>query len=675
MPGDALLQPHVEVITRSAEGDQGPPARWYRSRRLGVFVVVFALVLLPGLAWDFLRPAQYRATASVLTEQPPVDQLGWIESGPDVQHVAIQGRLLLGPELLEEALRLAGEQTDLGVTAADDLAGMLDVTPVPDTNLVELSATGEDPDLLAPIVNSWVAAYLELRQIRLEREIGDTLDALREEHEALGTEIQSRTAALEQFRSENDIVTLERSGNEALARLESLQADLNRARDEAVEAEARLAASEAAIERGDPVVPSSEQGVLDELEARSAELRGKLIELEKRYLPMFLDNHPEHRVIPAQLEALEAQIEEKLAHGRRVVLVQGRREVEQARQRVSVLERELGQQKGTAGTFTTSFARYESMQAELTALEKMYQETGARVVELEAKGLEKYPPVEVIDAAHRPTRPFQPQYWRDALWVLVAAAVSALGAVWLTEYLTRRPRSREETAPVTGVRVYGGGQGATFTGHTPSPAITATVPQQTIPGPKPAILPGALPRELIPAEVGALWGLADPVSRQLMALLLSGLSLEECAALEAHQFNLAAGSVRTAGTRPREIRLAPAITALFTRSQPLPAWADSNHHRSPAELASRIALLAHDAGLTQPAEVTADTLRHSYIAFLVRQGARLTELEQLVGTMPPSELTRYASLSPAGQAKPLTDVETTYPSLKDPEQRASSVTG
>jgi len=38
--------------------------------------LVFFLVLAPGLAWDFLRPAQYRAKATLLTEQPPVDVRG-----------------------------------------------------------------------------------------------------------------------------------------------------------------------------------------------------------------------------------------------------------------------------------------------------------------------------------------------------------------------------------------------------------------------------------------------------------------------------------------------------------------------------------------------------------------------------------------------------------------------
>lgn len=664
-PGGALPRPHVEVITGATGEGRGPPPPWYRAQRLRVFLLVFFLVLVPGLAWDFLRPAQYRAKATLLTEQPPVNMRGAVEQGPDVQHVAIQGRLLLAPELLQITLERAGRDIPLTVATADALALMLGVTSVPDTNLVELSATGNEPDQLAPLVNAWVEGYLDLRQRELEREIGSVLDALRDEHRALGETIESKTRALEDFRAKSDIVTLERDGNEALARLKALQQDLNRVRDEAIEAESRLIAAQEAVARGDPIVPASEQVTLEALEAKLSELKGKLIAMEKRFLPMFLENHPEHRVIPAQIAALEQQIEKKLAHGRSLVLVQGRREVEQSSRRVEVLERDLAEQKRAAAGFTDAFAQYEARQTDLTGLQTMYQETGARVVELEAKGLEKYPPVKVIDEAHRPAYPFHPRYWRDALWVLLAAALSALGAVLLTEFLTRRPRSEEGAVPVTGVRVYAGGQVPAVGAGMSAPALQAAELALAIADSEPVSLPGLRPRELIPAEVDALWELAEPMSRQLMALLLSGLSLDECAALGTEEFDPGAGSVRSPWPPGREIPLAPAVAEHFARSNPLPLWAGADYHQTPEELARRIALLAHDAGLSQPAEVTAEALRYSYIAFLVRQGARLTELERIVGVMSVAELTGFAALAPAGQAKPLSEVDRIYPTLKN----------
>jgi hypothetical protein len=83
--------------------------------------------------------------------------------------------------------------------------------------------------------------------------------------------------------------------------------------------------------------------------------------------------------------------------------------------------------------------------------------------------------------------------------------------------------------------------------------------------------------------------------------------------------------------------------------------------RAQGELEARLCLLAHDAGLSRPDEVTAAALRQSYLAFLARQGARLTELEQVAGRVGAAELARYAPLAPSGPARPLAEVDPSYP--------------
>jgi integrase len=214
---------------------------------------------------------------------------------------------------------------------------------------------------------------------------------------------------------------------------------------------------------------------------------------------------------------------------------------------------------------------------------------------------------------------------------------------------------------VTGIRVFAGasGAGGLLAGTEPRPALGGSEPVPAIPGAAPVSLPATLPRELIPAETGALWTLADPLSRQLLVLLLSGLTLEECAALTAGDFDLPAFAVLPPSQPPRLVPLSPHACVLFAASSPLPLWAGDG--QAPADLEARIGLLASDAGLTRPQEVTAAVLRHTWLTFLVRQGARLTELERIAGRIPAAELARYQALSPAGPARPLAEVDLVYP--------------
>lgn len=71
----------------------------------------------------------------------------------------------------------------------------------------------------------------------------------------------------------------------------------------------------------------------------------------------------------------------------------------------------------------------------------------------------------------------------------------------------------------------------------------------------------------------------------------------------------------------------------------------------PANLESLLTQLlyaAHDARLERAHEITPNALRHTYIAFPVRQGIRFADLAQLVGQLPAATLAACSALAPAG---------------------------
>jgi hypothetical protein len=69
----------------------------------------------------------------------------------------------------------------------------------------------------------------------------------------------------------------------------------------------------------------------------------------------------------------------------------------------------------------------------------------------------------------------------------------------------------------------------------------------------------------------------------------------------------------------------------------------------PEDIQSILACAAFDAGLTGAGSVTADVLRHTCIAWLVRQGLRFSELGSLVGRPSPEALALYATMAPEGR--------------------------
>ncbi len=668
--------PQLEILSRG-EGLRFVRTTLGRSPRFKVFAAVFILVLAVGSAWNFSRTPIYRATATVLVEAPKGIGLGAGEQGADLQNVTAQGRVLLARDLLEETLALAGGQ-DQSVQALDPefLRAMLKVRPIAETNLVELQATGSDPERLALLVNVWIETYSSRRQRQVQQDVDERLVRLQEEYDRLDAEKQKKAVALDQYRRLHNIDTLEQDGNQAVARLRSVTDELNTAKAEHIEAEAELAALEDAIATGEPVVPPSEQAGLDALQEKAAALRSRLSDLRKRYTRLYLESEPSLRELPLQLAQLEDLIGSNLADGRDYMKSQFSRAVARSGRQVEVLEQELAAARVRASDFTSRFARYDRLQDDLQEVDALHRDLEGRLMKVKAEAPQAYRQVEVLEWAFPPRIPVEPHYWRDFAYHLGAAALAALLAVLLFEFLTRRERDEDEMAPLTGVRVFGlaaAGRHPIAKGAAPA-ALEAGRPLRE----EVRSLPGSLARELLLGEVGALIALADPASRQLIGLLLSGLTEEECAGLSETDFDLPSSRVR-APTDGRAVELAAPLVADLERRRPLPLWAQASEgaaaepRASAARLLDRLPLLAHDAGVARPHEVDAAALRHTYVCYLVRQGARLTEIERIVGHLPAAALARYGAYSPGGAAKPLESVHRIYPAvagyLANPDDR------
>lgn len=659
--------PHVEVLTRPpGPATVATPLR--HSTRFRVFAVTFLTILVAGSVWNFTRPAIYRATATVLVEVPEGIGFAAGEDGTDTQNVAVQERILLARDLLEEALQTAARNgAQIGTLDVDALGRMLSVLPTPETNLVELTAVGREPVLLADLVNAWIDAYLARRQRQVQTDVDSTLSKLQEEYARLEATKRERAAALDAYRTENDIDTMESQGNQALARLASLTAELNKAQAEETKAQADREALEQAIGRGEPVVPPEEQSGLDQMRADAAKLRSHLAVIQKRYTRVYLENEPSLREVPAQLAELETRIAKKIAEGREFLRSKLTREIERARRQRTTIEQQLAVARSEASRFTARYSRYETMKRDLEKLDEMHRDLQARLAEVKAKAPAQYAQVKVVESAFPPKRPFEPEYGRDFLLTAAGAFGTALVGVLLVEVLGRRPREPDEMLPVTGVRVFAP---AASESSLPRDLLAADRSNEMLASPLRSeaaqALPSAILRELLVAEVRALIELSDPATKELIGFLLCGLAPQECAELEETHFLLDDDSGQNVLEAPgdgRKLPIPPGLSAVLRAHRPIPLWSGASGSAAFDNLSARIGLLAHDAGLAHSSEIGVDALRHTYLCFLARQGARLTELERVVGTIPANELARYSVYKPAGPGRPLAELELCYPAL------------
>jgi len=382
-------------------------------RRVRVFLLTFFLCLAVGLAWDFQRPALYRASASLLTVAPPeVDQQN-VEA--DIQHVTIQKQRLLGRPLLERVAReLAAKNPETEIPGVDGIRAMLDVSILPETNLVELQAQGGNPAMLSLLVNTWIESYLKLREEEVAALNARTVDVLREQYENLGRKIEEKRAALNDFRENNQILSTERDENRVLSRLKGLNESLNAANEEMVKARARLDAVESAIARGETVVPEQDKRAYAQMVQRAQELREQVAEMNRRYTKQYIERSASLKVIPEKLAKLEEEIRRSQRSGQDYALTSARQDYAAAKQTVESLRKQLEDFKAGASEFTARFSEYQAMQEDLAGLELLYRELEDRLVKVEITNRAKYPQLQVVEWAYPPEKPIWPHYWRDA---------------------------------------------------------------------------------------------------------------------------------------------------------------------------------------------------------------------------------------------------------------------
>jgi succinoglycan biosynthesis transport protein ExoP len=649
--------------------------------RVWMFLPVFAITCLASLAYVFARPAVYLSTARLQIEAAPSSarlQTEAASSGgrpqtgaapsqrqteerdtspqlPAEVQTLTSGTLLdqVGERLSRSNIRAAGE-----VNSADSLQGMLSAVPVAGTNVIELRAEGSNREQLPQALSAWIEIYRERHSNSYDQSSELAFDETRSVDEQLQQKLTAKRQALDQFRKKYDIVSLEREDNQAMAQLKGLNSALNDARNREINAEARFNAMRDNVAAGKGVQLPGDKTNIHNLEQRATDLRDKMKDLESEYGLKFLQMDPNYKAMRANLTRLEQQIEQERQAGSQQALQGAEEELVSARQTVLRLQKDLAGRKREAQEFTTRFAEHTALVNELRQLEGSADAGRQRLTQLEMGKSLAGPKVTILTQPSVPERPLRPDYWRDALLGVVGSAVLGLIAVWFVEFFKRSgvPRLEPATQPIIHIN------------YPPSPMLEVAVPTFGAPALQLTESIARLPREISGPEVHALWAAASPDTRLVIAALLGGLSIDELAALRYEDIDFDADRVRVSAASDRSYSLREPLRHLLSERQAAGGAAPLTYTRgaalSSADLEGLITCAACDAGLANPAEVTSEVLRHTYVAYLVRQGVRLADLGDIIGHVAPAAFREYGRLSPPGPGLPLGQIDPVFPALR-----------
>lgn len=653
--------PSDHIVDDNYQTDRLRPQANRTWKRLLLFASIFILSATVSLSYTFKRPAIYESSAELLIESQDPNQRDQDTSTHDI---ALQHQILLSRDLLIkvlDSLPPVENNHELDPLTLSSLQPMLKVTSVADSAIIKLQAEGPEKTILPTIVNTWLGCYVDLNSQMQKNYSHVASESLQQQLEALKNKVAAKHKKLKSFREKYDIVSMERDENKTLSILKGLNRSLNKGTETGIIAQANLIAVKDAIEQRKWAGNYKKTTELVKLENEAELLRELVSDYKERYKPQFIQMDKDTRATINKLGRLEEKIELKYQELRTAAIEEAEQEIKSSREAEKDLKKRIVDYEKKASTFSARFSEHESLKEDLLRLENLNRDYQEKLVAMEIKSDGDMLQVKVLGKPFLPKTPVRPNYMRDAGISIAASLLSGVFAILLYDLLTRPGKQPDDqiVSPVTYNQVF----------QSMPPALQALSYKH----PTGMLLPPAehiIPRELSLSEVKGMYNSADNITRRLIAGIFNGLTVEETAHLKWGHINFETNELKTPGNSPRIILLTKFHRSVLEKDLSAPvdqeAYVLQNKKGGliPADsLEEYISHSARQAQITEPKEITAQVLRHTYIAFLARQGVSLREIVERVGYIPGEYHAAYDIMRPPGSGISIKNAEQVFPVL------------
>jgi polysaccharide biosynthesis transport protein len=659
-----------------AAPESAPASRRMRLRVM-VFFSVFLLCAVLSLSYTYMRPAVYGASARIQVMPsekltPATAASAAIAGGAGgPQALLVELQILNSRPLLEKVVKRLQDQGELRVLGADPVLAvqdMLSIIRVQDTNVVQLEAQGPERAVLVRLINAVIDVYREEQAATGTSTAKTELDQAREEAQVIEARAAEKKKALEAFRLRSDIVSAERDENQTLSRLKGLGTSLSTSTEREAVAEGKVRALEEAIAQNKTAPQQKPNPTVSAMEQRLSQWREEWRALERQFTPQYLEMDPNAKALKIRIANLEQQIEAERVKGQQSALADAREEAAGARATTQRLQQQLTDDRQTVQAFSRRFSEFKGMQEELQGLEQMRQAARQKLLALEASEGTRKPRLLVVEPAAAPESPLKPLYTRDAAISVAGSLLLGFLAVWFVEFFRR---SEAVPAGPSTVIIPQPWMAVPYPATPGLPGMQQPAHQQLSAQPAAAdpLLLRAAPRELLPGEVQSLLRAAAPENLPALVFMLYGLTSAELTALKVADVDVPSRSLRVPGDAGRNLPLPPPLLELL-------GTLDSADGEAPLipnakgmamdgeDLAALTTSSAYDGHVEHPAAITPDVLRYTYIAFLVRQGVRFSDLSRVVGRVATQTMSALSTLAPGAERVPLDQVQRLLPAVQ-----------
>jgi capsular exopolysaccharide synthesis family protein len=341
-----------------------------------------------------------------------------------------------GDRPVEEA---GAEETAAQAEVIDAFLDKLSVAPVRNSRLVDVAYRSEEPRLAADVANAVARAYIDMNldfRFRATQEASEWLEQqLAEQRKG----VEGAEARLQQYREQNDALSLEDRQNIVVQKLADLNAAVTRAKTERLQKEAMY---------NELLAVQDNPGEIDTFPAILAnqfiqQQKSEIASLQRRQAQLaekFGERHPEMIEVQSAIESSQLKLRGEIAKVVQGVRTEYQAAVSQERSMTAALEA----QKGEALAMNRKAIDYGVIQRDVDSNTQIYQTLLQRAKETGVSGELRTSNVRIVDNAEAPVDPVSPRRGLSILVGLFGGALVGVGLAFFFEYLDNRVKTPEE---------------------------------------------------------------------------------------------------------------------------------------------------------------------------------------------------------------------------------------
>lgn len=649
-----VIPPHYEMGADQHQNEQ--QAKGLQRQRWRVLVISFLVVLVAALSWIWSRPEIFQSQAIIHFSYP--QQIGKELSTVPVEQIQLNEQRLTSFRVIQG---VSDALLDSGINvSAESLYGLLSTKAEVESRIITLSATGQEAALLEPVLSQWLTLYLDVLESETAENTSEDIQMIQQKLATLELKITEQRDLVEAFSVENNIVSIERDENRTLNKIKGLGSSLDAAELKESQSLAALESVKQSMEMGKVVTRPSDQDRIAKVRSAVASQTAELEVLGQRYTEEYMKLDPTIVRKKADLSTNQEKLKQMISASQTLYIEDLQRNLLESNKNQQQLSTQLDSLSIQAKQFNQKLNQYKRLTTSLRQLEKQAQQLKNQVIEKEVeKPFEAR--LSVLEKPFVPSYPIGPDYLRDSFIALAVALVVSVFSLLLFSFIVRQKQPPAAVTSYTVVPPQNSMQQPQYQ------ALAGQQEQQRLEGHTAPLQLGQKPQSanlqlLSSSDCQKLYQVANLQGKQAIALLLNGVSANELIAVTHDSFAMEQYALHLSGANSRTLALPEAVIDLFANvidpQSDDSIWQETLGKDDFDQLLINV---AHDAGIAFPEHVSVDVLRHCYLAFLVGQGARLNDLEQVAGYISPTELAQYRSFNRQGELKPFSELDLSYP--------------